>query len=94
MNKGDTVSLRRWDKYEPPRRRLGECVVISTEQVRNCESGIMVTVRNKKGWETTLDSNWLELSTPGKAEGGGRSLDSLLTHNPRASVHDEVVPRR
>jgi hypothetical protein len=60
-SQGDKVSVERWDADEPPYKRLGSpAEVVMTENVRNCESGVMVTVRGaNKGEEKRLDSNWL-----------------------------------
>jgi hypothetical protein len=60
-SQGDKVSVEQWDADQPPNKRLGSpAEVLMTEKVRNCESGIMVTIRGaNKGVEMRLDSNWL-----------------------------------
>ena len=56
---GDKVSLARWDKTEPPRKRLGVCTVVDVETGCVCESGEMVTVQSEDGRQVTLDAHWL-----------------------------------
>lgn len=57
---GDRASLDRWDATEPPWNQLGNCTVQKVETGQRCESGVMVTVRNAKGSEQTLDAAWLQ----------------------------------
>lgn len=60
-SQGDKVSVELWDSSLPPNKRLGSpAEVMLTEKVRNCESGIMVTVKGANaGAVLRLDSNWL-----------------------------------
>lgn len=59
-SQGDKASVEQWDSSLPPNKRLGSpAEVLFTEKVRNCESGIMVTVRGANGATLRLDSNWL-----------------------------------
>lgn len=56
---GQKVSLERWDKSTHPKNRMGVSVVKKLEEnIRGCESGVMVTVESENGIQR-LDSNWL-----------------------------------
>ena len=55
---GDTVSLEKWDKTEPPYKRMGVCTVTGTWS-GVCESGVIVEVTAADGRTKALDSHWL-----------------------------------
>ncbi len=60
-NVGDEVDMKPWDRSERPVNRMGVCIVVRTERVRNCESGWMITVRSldrRDRAEMRVDSNW------------------------------------
>lgn len=57
---GQLVSVARWDKHDPPPKRLGDPATVLGVRKAVCESGFMVTIRGASGREQTLDANWLE----------------------------------
>lgn len=60
---GETVSLARWDRTEPKKKRLGDSEVISVKSAFGCESGWLIEVKSKSTGSTcTLDANWLSKS--------------------------------
>ena len=56
---GDIVSMEKWDKTEPPHKRMGRCEVTAVAYGQKCESGVMVQVVSPRGEHRTLDSHWL-----------------------------------
>lgn len=61
---GDRVKAPDYDRSERPFNRIGAGVVEKTKRVRNCESGFMVSLRDRNGHPRTLDQNWLEHEQP------------------------------
>lgn len=61
---GESVSLWKWDRYERPPNKLGNCVVEFIERVKGCQSGYMITARNAAGATCCLDSDWLSEIIP------------------------------
>ena len=55
---GDVVSLEKWDKTEPPHKRLGTCTVTGAWR-GVCESGVVIEVTAADGRTKALDSRWL-----------------------------------
>ena len=56
----ELVSVKQWDKYEPPNKRIGspaKVVCVQTGEV--CETGVRVVVVGTSGRMLCVDLNWL-----------------------------------
>ena len=62
---GDVVDLKEWDDTEPPAKRLGKCKVVEVVTGQRSQSGVLLTVMNKRGVVMEgLDSDWVSPAAP------------------------------
>ncbi len=51
--------MDRWDKHDPPAKRIGSPAIVQSVSQEVCESGYMVKVLGPSGREVCIDANWL-----------------------------------
>lgn len=58
---GDVVDMLRWNQYDPPSKRFKDPVIVAGIRFHvNCESGVMITVKDAEGRVREVDQNWLK----------------------------------